>query len=290
MKTDWNLVSQEQFNRFSTKQQQIVRAVEGDPSFAAFESANKLALRVGVSTATVIRLAQTLGFRTYGEFQQNIRHRYLGDLMPLQALETRTSFTEQAFDAQMSQDIQNLRRITHTLRRDIVWELAEAINNARQVVIIASGSGSASVVGIALGHLLRFMGFSALAEDRGGSHLSAAVSSLEKEDLLIGITFWRGNSEVSGTMKWVSGKGVPTAAITDSVFSSIAAIADKALIVPTESASFFQSAVAPLSIIYALIAHLAAHADPKRRSMMEQAQASYDQIWKNDLNSNHSEG
>jgi DNA-binding MurR/RpiR family transcriptional regulator len=261
-------------DRLSPKQQRLARFVAENPSFAAFATASDLAKRAGTSTATVVRFAQGLGFESYNEFQQNVRHSYLRTLRPLEALDSRSGNGRDLFTAQLYQDLDNLRRTLHTLHIDHLAEAARRIDAADNIVVISSGSYSA--IGLVLSHHLRFMGYRALFEDRGGPHLSAAIAPLGPGDLVVGISFWKGSREIVKTLAWAADRSIPTIAITDTVYSPVAGAASISLVLPTESVSFFQSMVAPLSVVYGLLAHLAQHANHSRRRMMTAAEESYE--------------
>ena len=269
------LLESSRFEQLSPKQQQLARYIAENPAFAAFASASSLADRAEMSTATVVRFAQALGFDGYEEFQQNIRHSYLRTLHPLEVLQAQDhNGREDAFSAQLFQDIENLRRALHSLHVTQLADIAGQIDKSRQTVVISSGSYS--TVGLALSHQLRFLGYPVLFEDRGGPHLTAAIAPLSKNDLLIGISFWKGNREIVKATEWAASRHIPTIAITDTVYSPMAKAAHECVALPTEGVSFFQSMVAPLSIVYGIVGHLTREADEKRKNIMRDAEASYD--------------
>lgn len=264
----------ERFGKLSPKHQSVARCIAENPAFAAFATAAELGERAGVSTATVVRFAQALGFNGYNELQQNTRHGYLRRLRPLEALETRSEAGSNLFEAQIYQDIENLRRTLHALHPDQLSEIARRIETAHQIVIL--GSGSYAAIGNVLGHHLQFMGYRATVEDRGGPHLTAALAPLTKDDLVIGISFWTGIRETIRAIELAHQRGIPTVVITDTVYSPIVQAADLALALPTEGVSFFQSLVAPLSVVHGLIAQLAHNADDHRKQIMKEAEESYE--------------
>ena len=93
-------------------------------------------------------------------------------------------------------------------------------------------------------------------EDRGGPHLTAAIAALGKNDLVIAITFWKGVREIVRTVEWATSRNIQTIGITDTIYSPLAKVVGESLTLPTEGTSFFQSLVAPLSLINALLATL----------------------------------
>lgn len=264
----------DRFEQLSPKHQLVARCVAENPAFAAFATASELGARAGVSTATVVRFAQALGFDGYNEFQQNARHSYLRTLQPLEVLQARADNGRDIFAAQLYQDIENLRRTLHSHHTDDLMQVASRIASAGEIVIV--GSGSYAAIGMILGHHLRFMGYRAYVENRGGPHLTAAISPLTSDDLVIGISFWKGVRETINAVSWAHRRGIPTVALTDTVFSPIAKAADIAIAIPSEGVSFFQSMAAPLSVVYGLIAQLAHDADDARKQIMKEAEDSYD--------------
>jgi DNA-binding MurR/RpiR family transcriptional regulator len=264
----------DRFGKLSPKHQTVARCIAENPAFAAFATAAELGERAGVSAATVVRFAQALGFNGYNELQQNARHEYLRTLRPLEALETRSEKGSYLFEAQIYQDIENLRRTLHALHRDQLTDVASRIESANQIVIICSGSYTS--IGTVLGHHLQFMGYRAMVEDRGGPHLTAALAPLDAEDLVIGISFWTGIRETVRAVELARHRGVPAIVITDTVYSPIAKTANVAIALPTEGVSFFQSLVAPLAVVHGLVAQLAHDASDARKQIMKEAEESYE--------------
>lgn len=264
------------YDALSPKQQTLASFIAENPSFASFATAAELADRIGVSESTVVRFSQEVGFDSYKEFRQNVRHQYLGMLQPLEALQEHQQLNlegDDLFHRQVAQDINNLRSALETVRKSDFEHLVQQIDQAREIVFVASGSYS--TVAMVFSHLLRFMGYRATAEDRGGPHLTAAITPLDSHDLVIGISFWRVVREIAEVVGWASERGVSTIAITDTVYSPMARAANRSVIVPTESMSFFQSLVAPLALAYAAIAQLALNANEERRRLMSEAERSY---------------
>jgi DNA-binding MurR/RpiR family transcriptional regulator len=264
----------DRFDKLSPKHQAVARFMAENPAFAAFATASELGERAGVSTATVVRFAQTLGFNGYNELQQNARHGYLRTLQPLEALQSRSANGRNLFEAELYQDMENLRRTLHALHFDQLADVAKRIDRAKQTVIISSGSYTA--IALVLGHHLQFMGYRAMIEDRGGPHLTAAIAPLTSEDLVIGITFWKGIREIVKAVEWAHRRRIPTVVVTDTVYSPIAKAADVTIALPTEGISFFQSMVAPLSVVHGLIAQLAHDTDADHKQVMKEAEESYE--------------
>ena len=76
---------------------------------------------------------------------------------------------------------------------------------------------------------------------------------MDKQDVMIGISFPRYSSSTMEAMQFASQQGAYVIAITDSMTSPVTNISDCVLIAKSDMASVVDSLVAPLSLINALI-------------------------------------
>lgn len=76
---------------------------------------------------------------------------------------------------------------------------------------------------------------------------------ISDKDMCIGISFPRYSSKAVEALSFARSKGAYVTAITDSMFSPIAELADSVLVARSDMASFADSLAAPLSLINALI-------------------------------------
>jgi DNA-binding MurR/RpiR family transcriptional regulator len=240
--------------RLTPKGRQLVHLIERSPRLAAFGSASELAANAGVNAATVVRFAQALGFQGWPEFQLHFRHRYLGTLLPSDVMRDRRRADESPFEAALHQDIENLEVFLASGDFGAAETVAHLVAESRRTLVVSSGSYAAP--GLVFTHLAKFMGYDVSIETRGGAHVVAELARLGPGDCLIAISFWRLNKQVVLTTRSARARGVATVAVTDSLFSPLAQAAEHALVVPTESASFFQSLTAATSLVYGLLARL----------------------------------
>jgi DNA-binding MurR/RpiR family transcriptional regulator len=237
------------------KGRRLAHLIETGPRLAAFASASELASTSGVNTATVVRFAQALGFRGWPEFQLHFRHRYLGTLLPSDVMQDRRrAGDESQIEAALHQDAENLQASLASIDFDTAEAVARLVAESRRTLVVSSGSYSA--LGLVFAHLAKFMGYDVSIETRGGAHVVAELARLGHGDCLLAISFWRLNKQVVLTAESARRRGVATVSITDSLFSPLARASDHALVVPTESVSFFQSTTAAMSLVYGLLARL----------------------------------
>ena len=128
----------------------------------------------------------------------------------------------------------------------------DAIVNARTIYIFAVKSSFA---------LARFLGYYfelifgnvKIIETTSKTQMYEQLFRIDKQDVLIGISFPRYSSSTVEAMRFASQQGAHVIAITDSMTSPVTKISDCVLIAKSDMASVVDSLVAPLSLINALI-------------------------------------
>lgn len=263
--------------KLSPRQRALIDYIEHNPKFAAFNTASELAVRVGVHAATVVRLAQLLGYRGYPEFQETIRHRYLASLDAVALMNAHAAeWRGDVGLASIEQDIRNLAATRSSLDRNTLRLIAEAILAAPAVVIV----GVASHAGLAMifSHLCRFMGLPVEAEIRGGVALGTRLARLRPGDVMIATASWWVTEEPRTALAVAREQGAMTVAIVDNPSSVLAPLADHLIIARTEGVSFFQSMAGPLAALNALTAEIALLGGSDLRQRMEASSRIYQRL------------
>jgi DNA-binding MurR/RpiR family transcriptional regulator len=256
--------------KLSRKQRAIVSFIEQNPKFASFATASDLAERVGVHAATVVRLAQLLGYDGYPAFQEAIRHRYLSSLDAVAIMHAHAAVRHSDVAlASIDQDIRNLSATRGALDGEAVRTVARLILGASRVLVV--GMGSYGGTAIIFSHLNAFMGIDVEAEFRGNVTLATHLAAIRAGDVVLGIGAWWVVREVREALAVARERGATTVAIVDTPASPLAEVADHVLITRTASVSFFQSAIGPLAVLNALVAEIAAAGEPTLRENMNES-------------------
>jgi DNA-binding MurR/RpiR family transcriptional regulator len=259
------------------KQQALVAFIEHNPKFASFATTAALADRVGVHPATVVRLAQLLGYPGFPEFQESIQHRYLASLDAVALMHDRAP--ERHGDvslASIDQDMRNLSTTRSLLDPDELRNVARAILAARSILSV--GFGSHAGIAQIFCHLLRFMGLPAELENRGGVTLATRLTSIGPGDVVIGTSAWWVVRESREALAVAKELGATTIAIVDNRMSAMAELADYVLLSKTESVSYFQSMLGPLAVLNALAAEIASIGEDQVRDSMEMSSRMFERL------------
>jgi DNA-binding MurR/RpiR family transcriptional regulator len=220
---------------------------------AAFMTAAKLGISVGVSESTVVRFANELEFDGYPSLQRSLQELIKTKLTTVQRLELSNSFTceENALKGVLKSDMENIRATLEKINPDVFEEIVNNIFKAKRIYIL--GLRSSTTLAEFLGFYLNLILDNVKVVSRGISDIFEQMLSITSEDLVIGIGFPRYSTRTIDALSYAQKKGTKVVAITDSVLSPLASKADYTLVAQSNMASFVDSLVAPLSVINALI-------------------------------------
>ncbi len=220
---------------------------------AAFMTAAKLGISVGVSESTVVRFASELEFDGYPSLQRSLQELIKTKLTTVQRLELSNSFTceENALKGVLKSDMENIRATLEKINPDVFEEIVNNIFKAKRIYIL--GLRSSTTLAEFLGFYLNLILDNVKVVSRGISDIFEQMLSITSEDLVIGIGFPRYSTRTIDALSYAQKKGTKVVAITDSVLSPLASKADYTLVAQSNMASFVDSLVAPLSLINALI-------------------------------------
>ena len=114
-----------------------------------------------------------------------------------------------------------------------------------------------------------------MIKSTGGDDLFEQILNVGKRDVVIGISFPRYSKNTLRALSYAKAGGATVIGITDSENSPVAKESDICLISRSDTTSFVDSLVAPLSVINALIASVGM----KNRDKMQKNLEKLEQIW-----------
>ena len=230
----------QQMPGFSKGQKLIAQYILAHYDKAAFMTAAKLGMTVGVSESTVVRFASELGFEGYPQLQRALQELIRNRLTSVQRMEVTS---DQLGEGNILHKVLNLdiEKIRRTMEKASVEDFEQAVDtivNAKNIYILGVRSASA---------LSGFMNTTSTSE------MFEQIMRIKEGDVFIGITFPRYSKRTVNAANFAKQNGAKVIAITDSNISPIAETADHLLLARSDMASFVDSLVAPLSVINALI-------------------------------------
>lgn len=260
MERDVLAVISDEDAHFSKGQRQIAKYIVENYDKAAFMTAGKLGVTVGVSESTVVRFAAELGYDGYPGMRKALQEMIRNRLTSVQRIEVAKELIDDSnvLKAVLLADIEKLQTTVEDIDQKSFDSAVDAILRADHVFVLGIRSSAA---------LASFMGFY-LNLLRDNVHLLQGTSISEvyeqifrigPNDVLIAMSYPRYSSRTVKVMRFAKESGATTIGLTDSESSPLAGISDIILFARSDMVSFLDSLVAPLSLINALIVSIGIH-------------------------------
>ena len=261
---------------FSKGQKQIARFILEHYDKAAFMTASRLGVTVGVSESTVVRFATELGYDGYPHLQRALQEMIRNKLTSVQRMEVAGDRMggRDVLQTVLHADTVMIRVTLDEIDRDAFQGAVDALMGAKRIYILGvrSSSALASFLGFYFNLLFENV---TLVHTNSVSEIFEQVLRVGPGDVLFGISFPRYSKRTLSAMKYARDRGARVIALTDSQLSPLARVADHVLLARSDMASFVDSLVAPLSVINALIVAVGM----SRRDEIEQTFNKLERIW-----------
>ena len=261
---------------FSKGQKQIARFILEHYDKAAFMTASRLGVTVGVSESTVVRFATELGYDGYPHLQRALQEMIRNKLTSVQRMEVAGDRMggRDVLQTVLHADTDMIRVTLDEIDRDAFQGAVDALMGAKRIYILGvrSSSALASFLGFYFNLLFENV---TLVHTNSVSEIFEQVLRVGPGDVLFGISFPRYSTRTLSAMTYARDRGARVIALTDSQLSPLARVADHVLLARSDMASFVDSLVAPLSVINALIVAVGM----SRRDEIEQTFNKLERIW-----------
>ena len=213
-----------------------------------------MAKRLHTDPATVVRIVRVLGFSSFRDFQKHLHDlsiAFATSADTMQAGSASRDGRHAYVRDSIERDLKNLQALKNTLDAERIAELARRVYAARKIVILAGDL--ASFLADYLEYHLILLGLPVFAATTAGriGHLTRA---LDKDDLVIAISFRRGLRQTVEGAKHAKHRGAYLVAVTDTFLSPLARDADETFLSGIETTSFGASYAAPVALLNAVLA------------------------------------
>ena len=239
---------------FSKGQKQIARYILEHYDKAAFMTASRLGVTVGVSESTVVRFATELGYNGYPHLQRALQEMIRNKLTSVQRMEVSSDRMggRDVLRTVLHADTDMIRQTLDEIDRDAFQGAVDALMGAKRIYILGvrSSSALASFLGFYVTLLFEIV---TLVQTNSVSEIFEQVLRVGPGDVLFGISFPRYSKRTISAMKFARDRGARCLGLTDGKVSPLNEISDVCLYTKSEMVSFLDSLVAPLSMINALI-------------------------------------
>lgn len=213
---------QKMLPKLSEKQQAVAEVLLNDSYRASLMTVRELANVANVSTTTVLRLVQSLGFNQYKDMCRAFNEIALSG-PPLQRLREASiaeSFKDPPFLQQLvCYEQENLSAILTPFLSNSFVRVVKTLGSANKVCVI----GARSVFSLAyyLGFLLQQFMKNVSFYTSNADNIFEQIEVLNENDAVVVFAFPRYSKSTLGVCRFLHNQGVPVIAVTDSPMSPL---------------------------------------------------------------------
>lgn len=235
----------------SKAQSRLARYILESETDVAFMSLGDLCKRTRVSEATAIRFAQSIGYKGYPEFREDLQSLIKETITPVvKVRRTAESYANGLFGQAIDADLEILAQTRKDLSEEVFAEAVRIIANATEVYILALGV-SRSLAAF-LEYRLRQNAIRVRVVSQGGRSFFEGLASLGRDDAVIAVGFYRCAREILIGVDYAKEQGAKVIAVTDSVVSPLGKRADVVLPAKRGPVEILNSLAVPMSVVNAL--------------------------------------
>jgi len=254
MEKDLFMLINERLPKLSKGHKLIANFILSHYDKAAFMTAQKLGITVGVSESTVVRFATELGYDGYPALQRALQGLMRNKLTAVQRIEVMNDrlTRDDVLERVLTLDIEKIRRTLEETSTEDFNRAVDMITSCNTIYILAARS-TAPLASFMSYYFNLIFPKVRLVHNSSTSEMFEQIMHIDENDVLIGISFPRYSKQTVKGLQFAKSKGTHVIALTDSISSPLAQFADTLLLAHSDMASFVDSLVAPLSLINALI-------------------------------------
>lgn len=250
---DFNDLVSKKLPNPTPSQRRVIEYIIDQYDEVIFLPASRVALNAGVSEATLVRVAQYLGFSGYPEMQRMLRKGLQERLSTISRLEKTIEHVENEGDVLtmiIQEDINNLKETLRDIPVEDFSLVVDKIVNARRIYVI--GLLQAHAPALVLASALRSLREDVYLLD-GRVDDWDIIAGVNSEDLVIGISIPRYTRLTIEIVEYAHKNNANTVAITDSPLSPLANYVECFLPVKRRLNSYIESFTAALSLVNAIV-------------------------------------
>jgi len=255
---DFSQLISERYSQLTKSEKRIANYLRKNQEDSAFLSAGELADRLGLSEATMVRFARTLGFNSYPSMrtvlQENFRHRVTHSAR----LRSRLDDLRKAgdiFERVVVSEIDYLTQALETVDRQALRQAVDLFRSHNRIFVFGVGP-SVTLVNLMEIRLGRF-GRQAIPLATAGREVLEPLLLMTDQDLLFVICFFDVSPILKLVLDYANEVNCPVIMLTDTLGSVIGEQADVVLAAKRGPVSKFHSLVVPMTIINTLLFELA---------------------------------
>lgn len=256
--TDFAQILSERYNDLTKSEKQIANYLRKNQEESAFLSAAELAAFLGLSEATIVRFARTIGFESYPAMRTVLQENFRQRVTHSTRLRSRLDDLREAgdlFEKVTVSEIDYLTQALQTVDRDELHRAVAYILERDHIFVFGTGPSVALVQLLNL--RLTRSGKFVIPLTNAGRETLESLPLMTDRDLLFAIGFFDVNPTLQIVLDHANEMKCPVILLTDTLGSIIGDKADVILAAKRGPVSAFHSPVVPMNIINTILLEIA---------------------------------
>lgn len=243
--------------RLTASEESLVQEILASPTEAALLTATELSGRVGVHPATVVRLAQKLGFEGYLELRATLRADIIPFSEPARRVQQRLAQTEggMVLEALVQSEQEALAALPKHVSQDELDRAAHLLIKAEHVYLFAQGH--ATSLADLMDRRLRRSGFRTVDLRFRRRDLAEHLLTLSEQDVVLCFSFHQQPPGLVPVLKYAREVKAKTVLVSDLTGALVRPQPDLVLAAPRGYEEAFQTLTVPMTICNALVLSVA---------------------------------
>jgi DNA-binding MurR/RpiR family transcriptional regulator len=255
---DFGQIISEYYQQLTKSEKQIANYVRKNQEEAAFLSAAELADHLGLSEATIVRFARTVGFDSYPALREVLQENFRRRVTHSTRLQSRLEDLRDGgdiLDRMVASEIDYLSHALETIDRQAFHRAVDLMKSHKRIFVFGVGP-SVSLVEL-MDIRLRRIGWDVVPLTTTGREILEPLLKLNEQDLLFSICFFDVTPPLELVLDYANEVNSKVIMLTDTLGSIIGDKADVVLAARRGPVSGFHSLVVPMTIINTLLLALA---------------------------------
>ncbi len=251
---DFSQLISDNYKHLTKSEKRIANYLRKNQEESAFLAAGEIAVRLGLSEATLVRFARTLGFNSYPAMRQLLQEAFRHRVTHSARLRGRLEDLRQGgdiFERLVVSEIDYLTQALETVDRQALQKSVDLLRNSEHIYVFGGGP-SISLVNLLELRLRRF-GRQVIPLTSSGREVLEPLMLLASSDLLVMICFFDVTPAQQLVLDYANEVRCPVILLTDTLGSIIGDKADVVLAARRGPMAEFHSLVVPMTIINTLL-------------------------------------
>jgi DNA-binding MurR/RpiR family transcriptional regulator len=255
---DFGQIITDYYQQLTKSEKQIANYIRKNQEESAFLSAAELADRLGLSEATIVRFARTVGFDSYPAMREVLQENFRRRVTHSTRLQSRLEDLRDGgdiFERMVASEIDYLSHALETVDRQAFHQAIDMMKSHKRIFVFGLGP-SVSLVDL-MEIRLRRAGWDVVPLTTTGREILEPLLKMNSDDLLFTICFFDITPPLELILDYANEVNTRVIMLTDTLGSIVGDKADVVLEARRGPVSGFHSLVVPMTIINTLLLALA---------------------------------